>query len=1087
MDFLAGLRLYAAIMTRRNRRLLVWGGVLVGLVALYAVIGFLVVPAVARPRLEENASAALQRRVTIAEMGFNPFTFTTTLRGLQVADRPDETSGAPEPGTAAEPKAESAAETESTAETDAAGNDTPAGAGTELASWQEARVNFDAFESLFRQRWSFGEVVLTAPRIRLAIDEQGRLNIADLLERPASPQDDAEPVDFAIESVEIRQGAFEFVDRSRETEFTTSVAPMNLTLTEVATTEETPGSYQFRASTGRNESIMWTGTVSAAPVASEGRFEVTGIDLPAYMPYLADVLAGELRSGRASIAGEYAVALGGQDRALLSGFNLTLENLAVALPEADAPAIEIPHVTLQMPEADLLARTARIERIEIQQPALRAARGPDGTIDLMALLATPPGEEAAPAPEAAAPPPPPEGPALPEVSVATIALTGGTLEFTDQTTPRPATSRVSNIDFTANRVSTALDQPVQVMCDLQWQDGPGNVHVEGTVVPATLAAQLAVRGTALDLSPLEPYAQTAANLAFTGGSLQFDGDLRTELPDDAPMRIEWTGTFALDELAVRVPDAEEDLLRWATLKAGKAQVSLAPLRVALEQVEWQQPFVHVERDADGQLNFVAALSPPSSAAAPEGPPAAAKQALDLGSGGAPPPAAEAARPEITVDQLVIDAGSMTFRDRSVDPEFTTAISNFAGTISGVSSVPDSDPAKVELTATLADDTPVTIRGGIIHDADHLLLPQDLTLQLQDLPLGMFQPYATRYLGYGIQRGSAGFDLAYQLDGDNLRGRNQIRLLDFFLGDQVESPDALDLPIKFALSILRNRDGDIELNVPVSGSLTSPEFNFASAAMSAITGVFVRAATQPFSVLGAIFGADEETLRRIDFAPGESTLSAAGRESVQTLTTILQDRPGVQLAIHWAPNPAADEPALRARRLQELIAQRRQELAAADPAAAPTDEAALQALFVERFPEEAGAQAPPAVAGGSEQTPDEPAGAPRERNWLERAWHWIFSGSDEPAETQPPAAAPEGDAAEAPALPDPATMRQRLLESVNLEPAALEGLAQARAEAVKQALTGAGIEASRIQIQDASGLPQGVSLPDNAGRVAFTLQ
>jgi hypothetical protein len=125
------------------------------------------------------------------------------------------------------------------------------------------------------------------------------------------------------------------------------------------------------------------------------------------------------------------------------------------------------------------------------------------------------------------------------------------------------------------------------------------------------------------------------------------------------------------------------------------------------------------------------------------------------------------------------------------------------------------------------------------------------------------------------------------------------------GDRVDSPDALNLPVQLAVSLLQNRRGEIDLNLPISGSLDDPQFSVAGLVFRAIMNLIGKALTAPFALLGAMFGGSGEELSYIEFAPGRSTFSASAEEKIATLAKAMHDRPGLRLEIGARADPASD--------------------------------------------------------------------------------------------------------------------------------------------------------------------------------------
>ncbi len=1048
-------------MARRKNPVLVTVVVVVAVLVIYAIVGFLVVPPIARNRITKQASAALHRQVTLDRVTFNPFTFAGSLRTLQVA-----------------------------------GSD-----GGTLATWREARANFNPLISLFRWRWSFGDVVLISPRVHLAVDEQGRLNVADIFAQPAAAKRQGPP-SLAVGRFDVEDAQLDFVDRSRQPAFTTAIEPLSFTLTDFSTAPDGKGSYRLSGKTTRGESFTWVGTLQVAPFSSHGHFSFQDVALAAYGPFLDSLMHGKVQSGRAAIASDYTLAFGAKRQATLAGFTLDLNQLALALPDRDQPALELTHGEAGAPRIDLLARSAEVDHVTFDGLSVKAVRQPDGSLDLASLFASNQDPQRSSAPTKSPAP-------KPDIKIGELNITNGRAVFIDRTTPEPAELHVDAITLTAQDASSHLDEPVKTTLDLRWQDGPGTLHAAGTVQPLPFQMKLDVKGTNLALAALGPYLQSVAGATVSDGRLQCDGQIEGRTHADAPAQFAWKGTVTIDDLATRDAHFHQALASWTQLQTGSAEISTAPLGLHFHQVALRGPKVHLLRGPDGTFNMATAFGT-ANGENRQGSTTSAKQSFSDTRPSTPRSSgARANGPlDLTVDDLAVSAGTVTYHDQSITPEVETKITDVNGSLKDLSPVAG-HTTQVHLAGTLAQSTPVRLDGTINLVAARVPRPSKLTLDLHNLRLQLLEPYAVHFLGYRIKQGSAQANLEYQLTQSRLHGKNHFVLNNLDLGAQVQGPDAINVPLPFALAVLRDRQGKIELTLPVNGDLGSPEFSFAGAIEGAFRNLVLRAATAPFSLLASLFGADEGQLQHLDFPGGRAELDDQDKTSVGTLGKILDDRPGLALTIHWAPNRQVDESALRDQRLDQLIKQEKSRLASASGnegqgtqqtrSSAPADrndDTAIRALFARRFPDQVPAEPagvspnPPESDQAKDTKPDSKSGG---KSLGEAIWDWLFGGEKKSKQTSrsgtapaPPSSGATSANATQPTAPDLDTMRKRLRQSIQVTDDDIAQLAKSRAEHVRQQLIVDGIAADRIDVAANPGAPQGAEPATDKGRVYFSL-
>lgn len=1028
----------------KTRRWLLITGILV---AVYTIAGFFLAPAILRGQLEKRAAEALGRPVSIERVRVNPFAISAAIEGLRVGDHD----------------------------------------GGELASWRRAYANFDPLSSLFTLSWRFGEISLVGPRQRLVVQRDGRLNIADLLEgrpRPPAPGR-ARPAGMPavrIGRLQVEDWVFAFSDISRRTAFQSAFGPMTFTLTGFSTAPEASSPYALAGKTDTGEAFGWSGSISVAPLGSRGRIEFRDVSVPKHNPFLEHLHGAQIRSGRMSLKTDYEVQLAGLTVLKLANAMVELSDLALGREGETEPAVALRALTVSMPAADLIARTAEVARVGIEGLALRAARRADGSVDLVTLLA-PPGPDAGSGPVPGGRGTVDAGPA-PSIRVAEVALSDARIALTDHTNLRPAGLILDQIAVTLTNAGTDLDREIGLDGRLRWA-GDGSVALRGTVRLLPFAAALEVQGDALDLQSLDPFLEPFANVRLRRGNLRFAGHVEAGYDGGADRpTLKWRGDAGLDGLAVSEGSSEHELLTWKSLSFTGTSFTLEPLEFAASTVALVEPRIQLEVREDGTVNLAALRR--------AGPPSPAETT--------PPPAEAPAGPPMSwqarVDTVSVQGGRVLVLDRAFGPGFRTELSALGGTVRGLSSE-NLARADVELSGLLDGVAPLHIRGAINPLAEDKY--SDLALTFHNIDLPVFSPYSARYIGQKIQKGKLKIDLAYRLSQRALEGENRVVLDQFYLGEKVSSPDAIKLPIGLALAVLRESDGRIPVDLPVRGSLDDPSFRLSGVIWQGVRNLFIKAATAPFALLGSAFGArKDQDLSYIEFASAADAPSGAEAEKVAVLARALAQRPALRLEIQAPAAPAGDAPGLRQLRLDALLAAERSQLTAgAETATRGAGESAVEEdllvrrLFATRFPEQGAMGGSPAAGAAESAAVSAEQPAVKKPGLVMRSFSRLFgrraaAEAPAPAPLPAPAAAPQ----EAPlnAGPTVEEMRQQLLASVQLEAADFADLARTRARLLRDRLLADGsVAPERIFLTDDARIPDGATVPDTGARVFFVLQ
>jgi hypothetical protein len=172
---------------------------------------------------------------------------------------------------------------------------------------------------------------------------------------------------------------------------------------------------------------------------------------------------------------------------------------------------------------------------------------------------------------------------------------------------------------------------------------------------------------------------------------------------------------------------------------------------------------------------------------------------------------------------------------------------------------------------------------------------DLKASLRDFNLSPLTPYSGTYAGYKIEKGSLSFDLKYLISDMKLDAENKVVIDQLTLGDRVESPQATKLPVGLAITLLRDSEGKINLDIPLTGRIDDPEFSVWRIVLQVIVNLLTKVATAPFALLGSLFGGGEE-LSYIEFDAGSSIIPEPGEKKIETLVKALKAKPALKLDI-----------------------------------------------------------------------------------------------------------------------------------------------------------------------------------------------
>lgn len=695
------------------------------------------------------------------------------------------------------------------------------------------------------------------------------------------------------------------------------------------------------------------GTLTLEPFATAGTVTVDGIEPARFAPYYRDLVAFDVAEGRLRVGTSYRVAPKGagtsvslQD-AFVELTDLKLRRRAGAAKAAD-DFLRLAELAVRKVNVDLDARQVQVGAVTSRDLRLRAARDRAGVVDLTTLLPAPAAKPAPATPVPGAGPPP--APAAPwTVDVASVDLAGWAARFDDRAVEPRAVVAVDGLTVHAGGLSTRPGSRATFDVGLTLNQ-TGKIRVVGSAVAEPLALNARLDLRQLALLPFQPYFRDKVNMVVTDGAVSLKGQVRVEppavggrgRPAPAP-RVAFAGDFDLANFGALDGHKNERLLSWKSFHVGGIDFASAPAELSVHDVALTDYAARlmIFPDAHFNLQDIAAAAPEAPRPAASGGPRPAVPAKPPApaapQGPSPPPM------RIAVGQVTLQGGEVSFTDRLIQPNYSAQLTELGGRVTGLSSDPRST-AEVSLRGAVDHSGTLTIDGRMNPLAKDLFL--DLKVDVKDFELPPTSPYAARYAGYGIEKGKLSLSLDYHIAGKKLDAKNKLTLDQFTFGDKVDSPQAVHLPLKLAIALLKDRHGVIDIDLPISGSLDDPQFRLGPLILKTLGNLIVKAVTAPFSLLAKAFGGgDEESY--LEFSSGLAALSPRGMTKLRALARALHERPGLSFEIQGLADPRTDPAGLRQELYERALrAQKRRALAEAGQTA-PASDAALVIEAAER--------------------------------------------------------------------------------------------------------------------------------------------
>ncbi|CAB5541660.1 Uncharacterized protein involved in outer membrane biogenesis [Pseudomonas putida] len=839
-------------------------GAMLALVALYSLLGFLIIPGVglriANQQLAQYATvpAHLQR------IEFNPFSLELTLWGLQIG----------EPG-------------------------------KEQVGFERLYANL-SLDSLWTKALHLEAVELDKPRNEVLFAKDGSLNLTQLFKLPPSepkPEEPAgDPFPLRIGSIKLNEGYLHFQDLRPSEPIEFLYDSMNLELKNLSTLPDDNADMALVAIGPNGGRIDWSGTLSLAPIASEGTLKVTEGRMKAFWPYVRDAVPLVLEEGVVSLDTHYKLNLSKETELLLDNTSVRVAPFAIKAPDgrplARLASLDVSETSIDLAKQQIIVGKIRSEKLETW-----AALERDGQLDWQKLFASQPAkatpkEKAEPAAaEPSAEEKAAKEPSKPwQVLLKDVQLRNYQVHLADRSQKEPVALDVGPLNADLQNFDSLNQSPFTLKLDT-GVGKQGKLQAAGQVNLAPVTAKLDVSTRDIDLRVAQAYISPFIRLELRSGMLS--SDLKVDLKSTEPLAFSVGGKAQVSQLHTLDTIKNRDFVKWQQLDlSGLSYVHGDAL--SIDKVALLQPYARfiINEDRTTNVDDLLIPQPASAPATSQTKPATASTEKPLG---------------IRIGGIDINDGSANFADLTLTPNFATAIQQLNGQIGTIDNRKPA-PAKVDVKGKVDRYAPVTIKGAL--NPFNPLASLDIATSFKRVELTTLTPYSGKFAGFRIRKGRLNLDLHYLITNGQLKAENKVVVEQLQLGEKVDSPDAVDLPIRLAVALLKDTEGKISIELPVTGDLNNPQFSVMPIIWQTLRNLVLRAAQAPFKFIGGLIaGGGAEDLGNVAFAPGSSDLSADAQSALDKLASALKERPELRLEIEGTSAQSSDGPLIAKQRLE----------------------------------------------------------------------------------------------------------------------------------------------------------------------------
>lgn len=866
--------------------------------AAYTLAGFFLVPPILQRQIVASLHQALERPVALEVLRINPLLLRAELGGFRVDDQD----------------------------------------GQLLVGFDRLQIHF-SLASLPRWAWSFSRIRLEGLKGRVIRYGETDTNIGRLIsavEKPSDGVDGSPEVSLArivVDHLQIVDAMADFTDRVPASPFHVTVGPANIDVSPFSTLPQRTGEQQVSASIEGGATLEWTAVTGLNPFVSTGHVALRGPYVPLLARYFGDTFNLSAPSG--ALDGGFDYRLGQRPDGIwglaIEHAGLGLKDLALGAKGEKTPFLSLPEFRLAGGHLAWPERTAGAETLVVNGLDLALQQDETGRLGPASWQPAP---GAMPAPAATPLPASPDRAPDWAVTLGKFEARKASIRFEDRMPAETARVGITPLDLILEDLSNQPGASFPLSVTAAVETG-GQLGLQGrlSILPdIALDARLTV--TDLGLAAGQAYLHDLARLAIDDGRL--DGESDIKLLESSGLAV--AGHAGIRSLKLRDEVQNTPVVAWDRLALDHYDYRQATNELQISQVAIGAPYLRFQVAADQTTNFSHILRTVNRTAGrvPGSAPPGVSQARP-GAGG---PTDGMSRLKLSLGKIVVAQGVMDYGDASLPLPFAAHVSDLKGEVASLSSARAS-PARLALQGQVGDFGQAKIDGR--------LTPFDpaqntkINLLFRNVEFPDLSPYTVKFAGRRIAKGRLDVDLRYVIDGGALTGANRVVARDIELGEKLDIPGAMNLPLELAIALLKDKDGRIDVDLPVSGNLKDPQFDIGAVVTRAVFQLLTRLITSPFEALAALLGGGEDGLDHIDFVPGRADLDPPEKEKILRLAKALEMRPHLVLGVPRVTAPEADRQELQR---ADLDARMTRELGDRDTVKRQLE--FLETLFAERI-------------------------------------------------------------------------------------------------------------------------------------------
>ncbi len=692
------------------------------------------------------------------------------------------------------------------------------------------------------------------------------------------------PWSYLLKNTKIVRTNVYFDNLNMKKETKTTLTQISLHVKDISSKKQEPIVYKLSSTLNENSQISISGDVVQKPLSTDLTISLSNIRLTDFINYINPYINFKLKSASIDTKADINATFNKDIKIALKA-NSSLNNLTINSKNNQKllqwQKLSIGNLDLQWPKRSIV-----IDKISLQNALINAELKKSGDINILKAF-KPKSENSGKTKESKNPKPW-------KFLIKSANIDKSKLRFLDSSLKKPTKSTLSSISLHVNNISSNKKSSIRYSLKSRLNKKT-EVKSTGKVIQKPLRIDSKIGLNKIEVTDFQNYFLRYINFKLKKASINIDGNFRAEL--EKKPKIALKINTSVNNLLIDSKNNQK-LLRWEKLSINGVKFQNSPMSLYIKSVKLDKPYIRAHIAKDHSTNFSNLIKK-----IPAKHEKSRKEEKD-------------SKPlKLKIGDIKLLNGTTDFSDDSLPFPFHTNIHDLKGYITTLD-FDSTTPSKLKLDGKIDKYGYADIKGVLL--PFKIKQKANIDVLLKNLDLQSLTPYSGKFLGYKIKNGKLSMDLNYKISKASLIGKNKINIDTLELGESVKSKDAVNLPLKFALALLKDSNNQIDIDLPVKGDMNNPDFSYGSIVWKAIGNMITGIVTAPFKFLGSILGIKGEDLKAIDFEAGSYKIISSEVEKLENINKILGKRPNIKLEITGRYSKISDTKELQKQKFEQII-------------------------------------------------------------------------------------------------------------------------------------------------------------------------